>query len=173
MTDSTRHCKGCGKPLNPENVKRVPAGRRHSHAHGWHNATAAACSHCGTWVRWNYAPHGHAHPDGVKTPRTIDELRDYANDCGSHFFDADTMRFFGSRILDGVTVHDGRAYFVTSERDNYGGQPRLYSARYMTAGAHFFEVGQFQEYATAAQARAAIKRAVASPAPAPDDGRPA
>lgn len=154
-----RNCKGCGRPLEEVGTTRTPAGRRYSQRHGWHNATVAACSNCGTWVRWNYAPHGHADPDGATTPRTIDELIEYARACGSHFFDPDTLRFFGSHILDGVTVHNSRAYFVTSERDNYGNQPRRYSARYMVAGAHFFEVGQFQEYATAAQARAAIRKA--------------
>ena len=156
-------CKGCGQPLTKENTERVPAGRRYSRRHGWHNATAAACSYCGTWVRWNYQPNGYADPDTSTghVPSTIDELADYADACGSHFFDADTLRFFGSRILEGVTVHDGRAYFVTSERDNYGNQPRRYSARYMTAGAHSHEVGRFQEYDTAAQARAAIRAAIA------------
>ena len=141
-------CAGCCHELNNDTTKRVPAGRRYAERHGWHNATAKACTYCGTWIRWD-----------TPIPQTIDELTKYANDHGSHFFDADTMRFFGSRILDGVTVHNGRAYFVTSERDNYGNQPRRYSARYMTAGAHFFEVGTFQEYATAAQARAAIREA--------------
>ena len=159
MTDTI--CKGCGRSLAETGTTRVPAGRRYSQRHGWHNATAKSCAWCGTWVRWNYAPNGHARHDGVTIPRTVDKLRDYAEACGSHFFDAGTMRFFGSRILDDVTVHGQRAYFVTSERDNYGNQPRRYSARYMTAGAHLFEVGEFQEYATARQARAAIAEVTA------------
>jgi len=148
MTDTI--CKGCGRSLAETGTTRVPAGRRYSQRHGWHNATAKSCAWCGTWVRWD-AP----------IPRTIDELRDYAEACGSHFFDAGTMRFFNSRILDGVTIHDGRAYFVTSERNGWYDYPRRYSARYMTAGAHLFEVGEFQEYATARQARAAIAEVAA------------
>lgn len=144
---TARTCKGCGRPLI---TKTVPAGRRYSSRQGWHNATAKACAWCETWVRWD-AP----------VPRTIDELREYAQDRGSHFFDEKTMHFFGSRILDGVTVHDGRAYFVTSEHDSYGDQPRRYSARYMTAGAHFFEVGEFQQYSSARAARAAIAALIA------------
>ena len=149
-------CKGCGQPLTKENTERVPAGRRYSRRHGWHNATAKACANCNTWVRWDAQVPAHASPS-----LTVTELVDYATNHGSHFFDADTLRFFGSRILDGVTVHGGRAYFVTSERQPYSNEPRRYSARYMTAGAHFHEVGRFQEYDTAAQARAAIRAAIA------------
>jgi hypothetical protein len=143
-----RTCSGCGRTLTTETTETVPAGRRYTQRHGWHNATAKSCSYCGTWVRWD-----------TDLPHTVDQLAEYATDHGSHFFDTSTLRFFGSRILDGVTVHDGRCYFVTSERDNYGDQPRRYSARYMTAGAHFFEVGKFQEYTTATAARQAIKNA--------------
>jgi hypothetical protein len=157
MTDTT--CKGCGRSLAEVGTTRVAAGRRWSRKYGWHNATAAACAYCGTWVRWNYQPHGYADPDGVRIPNTVDALEEYASRCGSHFFDPDTLRFFGSRILSGVTIHDGRAYFVTSERDNYTEGPRRYSARYMTAGAQFYKVGSFQQYDTAAQARAAIRAA--------------
>lgn len=45
---------------------------------------------------------------------------------GGHFFDADTMRFFNSRILSGVRIGaDGTVYFVTSERQSgtYGSYP--------------------------------------------------
>ena len=148
MTDTI--CKGCGRSLAETGTTRVAAGRRYSQRHGWHNATAKSCAWCGTWVRWP--------DDGI--PHNVDLLIKYAEACGSHFFDADTMRFFKSRILDGVTIHDGRAYFVTSERFD-AGTPRRYSARYMVAGAHFFEVGEFQEYATARQARQAIAEVTA------------
>jgi hypothetical protein len=146
-----RTCSGCGRTLTAENTNTTPAGRRYSQRHGWHNATAKSCSYCGTWVRWD-----------SPIPCDTYELADYAVDHGSHFFDPDTMRFFGSKILDGVTVDKGRAYFVTSEKqptDYVEGHsyPRRYSARYMTAGAAFFEIGKFQGYATAAAARRAIK----------------
>lgn len=147
-------CAGCGRVLTDLTTKRVPAGRRYSQRHGFHNATAKSCTWCGTWVRWD-----------EPIPRTVEELEKYATAHGSHFFDASTMRFFGSRILDGVTVDNGRAYFVTSEKqptDYVAGYvyPRRYSARYMTAGCSIFEVGKFQEYDTARQARAAIRQAI-------------
>jgi hypothetical protein len=53
-----------------------------------------------------------------------------------HFFDADTMRSFGSRLLDTVipAVGGGRTYFVTSERDRHAGTFR-YSDGTISPGA--------------------------------------
>lgn len=145
----TETCKGCGRPLAEVGTQPVAGGRRWDDRQGWHNFTATACRWCGTWTSWY-----------DEIPQTADDLKKYAAARGSHFFDPDTMRFFSSRILEGVTVHDGRAYFVTSERDNYTNQPRRYTARYMAAGAHISKVGVFQQYETAAQARAAIRNAI-------------
>ena len=143
-------CKGCGRPL--DKPVRLAIGRRYSRRYGWHNATALACSWCETYVRWD-----------TEIPLHVDALRMYAQEHGSHFFDAATLRFFKSRVLDGVTIHDGRVYFVTSERDDWpgGNYPRRYTARYMTAGANFHDVGGFQAFATAREARAAIAEATA------------
>lgn len=51
-------------------------------------------------------------------PRDIERA---ASDAGSHFFDPDTLRFFGARTLEPVylAAGGGRTYFVTSERDSY------------------------------------------------------
>ena len=72
---------------------------------------------------------------------TADDIRAIADRAGSHFFDADTMRFFSSRLLDGVRALDGNAtepgrryLFVTSERDTYSDQPRRYTVRMATLG---------------------------------------
>lgn len=45
-------------------------------------------------------------------------LKATAEELGSHFFDADTMRFFRSKIpADGIRpVTDQRGYFLTSEQ---------------------------------------------------------
>lgn len=54
---------------------------------------------------------------------------------GSHFFDADTMRQFGSRLApDCLPLPDGSALFITSEADRYGtvhahGGARKYTVR--------------------------------------------
>ncbi len=45
-----------------------------------------------------------------------------------HFFDRDTMRCFGSRIVGGGRMFGGR-FFVTSEKGCSLGQPRQYHVR--------------------------------------------
>jgi hypothetical protein len=86
---------------------------------------------------------------------SINEIRIEAKRAGSHFFDADTMRFFGSRVLP--TVYGGR-YFITSEQDNYGNGARAYTVRIALDKGNVDTVGAFQAYATRAQAVKAIKR---------------
>jgi len=87
---------------------------------------------------------------------SIDDVQRANRDAGSHFFDADTMRFFGSRVLP--TVYAGRL-FVTSERsgfDHYS--PRSYTVREFMPDGSIETVGDFNGFATPAQARAEIKR---------------
>lgn len=60
---------------------------------------------------------------------SIADLITTSERLGGHFFDADTLRFFNSRILsDLFPVDDSSGYFVTSER--YEDEPRTYSVRY-------------------------------------------
>jgi hypothetical protein len=62
--------------------------------------------------------------------RSIEDIKDANRRAGHHFFDADSMRFFSSRVLSEVhTLPDGGAIFVTSEQDTFSGQPRLYTVR--------------------------------------------
>ena len=86
----------------------------------------------------------------------IHELREAVKAAGSHFFDADSMRFFDSRILPGVwNAADGSAYFVTSERFRGSGGyigPRLFSVRRWANGT-VDTVGKFQAHKTAGQAK--------------------
>lgn len=52
---------------------------------------------------------------------TEDILRVARADDNNHFFDADTMRFFGSRLtktIRVITPHSG--FFITSEQDPFG-----------------------------------------------------
>lgn len=80
---------------------------------------------------------------------TINDIK-YANsEAGYHFFDADTLRFFNSRILGGV-IGDG--YFITSEKYDYN-SPRLYTIRHANADGSISTVGEFQHYETAHAAR--------------------
>jgi hypothetical protein len=74
-----------------------------------------------------------------------------------YWFDASTMRFFGSKIESGVI--SGR-YFVTSE-DNFDRTARFYSVRVADDDGEIGTWGEFQAYATLAEARAAAEAAPA------------
>ena len=73
---------------------------------------------------------------------------------GRHWFDRDTMRFFGTRISQDIyTVYDdethvpSKSYFVTSEQPPHG--PRKYSVRvYDWATREIDNFGTFCGYAT-------------------------
>jgi hypothetical protein len=146
-------CAGCGESLEKVGTFKTVV-RRHTNARGWHNHGIPTCSNCHTMTEWDESLHRN---DAI--PRTLDEVKEYARDHGSHFFDASTLRFFRSRIAPGVEVHAGRVYFITSEQfeDMHGHRDeRRYTVRYMTAGAHFFEVGSFQAYDSLRQARRAL-----------------
>jgi hypothetical protein len=70
--------------------------------------------------------------------------------AGGHFFDEDTMRFFGSRICGGGEVFGGRA-FVTSE-EVWGDDARSYSVRVLedpTDPRTISTWGQFDDRRTA------------------------
>lgn len=57
---------------------------------------------------------------------SIEQVKREHTEHGGHFFDADTLRFFSSRVLP--TLHGPRHnVFVTSER--FGNDPRHYSVR--------------------------------------------
>lgn len=88
-----------------------------------------------------------------------DEIARANSQAGQHFFEADTMRFFRSRVLE--PVYGGR-FFVTSEKNDGPGYeyPRLYTVREFMPDGSIESLGEFQEYGTAAQARAAIRRAL-------------
>ena len=75
-----------------------------------------------------------------------------ANDeAGQHWFDADTMAFFKSRLESDLI--DGR-YFISSERGPYG--PRAFSIREADEDAHIQTVGEFMGYETKADATHAV-----------------
>ena len=81
---------------------------------------------------------------------------------GHYFFDADTLRFFGSRISE--DVYGGR-YFVTSERDRpvssrfpaaWNGE-RRYTVREAAPDGSISTVGTFGGYRTLAAAKRAAQ----------------
>lgn len=99
------------------------------------------------------------------------DIRAIADNAGSFFFSADTMKFFSSRLLSGAYPLDGaearpgsRFLFITSERHGDAGDtPRHYAVRQMTLGVQrddrpavdIVTVGDY--HATAAEARAAAR----------------
>ena len=88
------------------------------------------------------------------TYRTMDDVRRANAAIGSHWFEPSTLRFFNSR--PGRTLYGGR-YFVTSERYD-DDHPRLYTIREVTPDGNIETVGEFQAYATNAEAVREIKR---------------
>jgi hypothetical protein len=88
---------------------------------------------------------------------SIDAIQRASRESGSHFFDADTMRFFGSRVLEPVVA--GR-FFVTSERSGFDyDAPRAYTLREFMPDASIATVGEFNGYATSGAAKGAARRA--------------
>lgn len=87
---------------------------------------------------------------------TVEEIKRRNREAGGHYFDADTMRFFGSRVLP--TVVGGR-FFVTSERTGFDwDSPRAYSVREMMPDGTIGTVGEFNEHPTSAAAKSAMRR---------------
>ena len=89
------------------------------------------------------------------------EVRSRAQKVGSHFFDADTMRFFSSRVSELMWKKGDDIYFVTSEADKghikHKGSIRAYTVRKCSKEGSIDPISDFQEYPTLAQARTAIK----------------
>ena len=100
----------------------------------------------------------------IPTYESVDAIRRAAIGNGSHFFDADAMRFFGSKVYD--DLYAGRI-FITSERDRSGGAwngIRCYTVR-MTGpprdsgeGFRLDTLGSFGQFLTLGTARTAAKR---------------
>lgn len=85
------------------------------------------------------------------------QLKLYARQHGSHFFDPDTMRFFRSRVGDKMYPAPDGIYFVTSEQYD-ASSPRLYTVRFMNEKGDISTIGEFQGYATGKAAAREAKR---------------
>ena len=81
---------------------------------------------------------------------------------GQHFFDADTKRFFSSRIGQEVYEGPGGIYFTTSERfypSEGAPSARGYTVRkFDPATGKVDTMGEFQAYASSGGARMAAAR---------------
>jgi hypothetical protein len=109
-----------------------------------------------------------AHLFGTPNPRGFTDwgnLKRAVRVSGSHFFDPETMRAFGSRTLGEpkwIAV-DGKpcVMFITSERDRYGGAwegARRYTIRHFDPMTGRIYSGGFGEYPTARAVRAAFRK---------------
>ncbi len=91
----------------------------------------------------------------------IDEVKRRAEKGAPHFFDADTMRFFSSRISELAWKIDENIYFITSEADKgpykHQGSVRAYTVRKCDINGDIDTVGKFQEHETLNDARKEIK----------------
>lgn len=124
-------------------------------------AAAVLERYIASWRRW----WSQEHPQTF-TYRTIEDVRAANRMVGGHWFDADTMRFFKTRIESGLVAcdwveatadtpaHPRRHRFVTSEKGPDG--VRRYSVREALPDGSIATVGEFQGYRTLAAARAAI-----------------
>lgn len=91
----------------------------------------------------------------------IDEVKTRSEKNAKHFFDADTMRFFSSRVLELAWKKADEIYFITSEADNgrikHQGSIRAFTVRKSNANGSIDTIGDFQEHATKRDAQKAIK----------------
>jgi len=85
----------------------------------------------------------------------VDQIKAANARAGRHFFEASTMRFFRSRVLEGV--YGGR-YFVTSEKPPHG--PRAYTIREADpeGNVRTAEGCELCQFETASRAKAAARR---------------
>lgn len=91
------------------------------------------------------------------------DLRHAAASAGSHWFDAESMRFFGTRLPDmpRIVVRNGRTMvaFISSERDRHPhgawNGKRRWTVRAFD-GEHVHSIGDFGAHRTLASARRAL-----------------
>lgn len=90
---------------------------------------------------------------------TIEQAKRAVARTGSHWFDSDTLRFFGSRISSIVYPVTNGCYFVSSEHTGFGREGRAYSVRFCSDTGQIETVGDFLVYPSRNSAHAAAKRA--------------
>jgi hypothetical protein len=88
---------------------------------------------------------------------TIGDIERKNSAAGQHFFDADTLRFFSSRIQDAVIAH---RYFVTSEKPPHS--ERRSTIRCIMDDGSCETVGEFLQFGAPAQAFRALEKALAA-----------
>lgn len=97
-----------------------------------------------------------------------DLIREYERTSSGHFFDRDTMSFFGSRVVEYFRGNGKTAYFITSEKNPFcSNSKRLYTVREVkrVKAKSFYgykynvnTVGEFQGFKTSAAAKKYIEK---------------
>jgi hypothetical protein len=95
----------------------------------------------------------------TRTLRDMDDVRAVNRDAGSHWFDPDTLRFFGSRIGD--TLY-GRRFFTSSEYASFDRRGRKYTVRVVLPDGSIDDAGGFLALNSSAAARRLAERLAAA-----------
>jgi hypothetical protein len=85
----------------------------------------------------------------------ITEVKKANKQIGQHFFDRDTLTFFGSKVYPDLYTVAGRQFFVTSE-DNFNRTEKGYTIREAMPDGDIETISEFLQYATKEQAIFAI-----------------
>lgn len=91
----------------------------------------------------------------IRKYASIASVKWHNESAGQHFFSPSTLRFFDSRVLPTLYGAEG-SIFVTSEKNPFG-DPRAYTVRQIREDGSIDTLGEFQGYATAAQAAKAAR----------------
>ena len=82
--------------------------------------------------------------------RTMADVRRHNKEAGYHFFDRDTMAFWGSKVMTPLYANNT---FVTSD-DNFDRTKKLYTVRrYNPESGEVDTVGEFQAFKTLTSAK--------------------
>jgi len=85
----------------------------------------------------------------------ITEVKKANKENGQHFFDRNTLAFFGSKVYPDLYTVAGRQFFVTSE-DNFNRTEKGYTIREAMPDGDIETISEFLQYATKEQAIFAI-----------------
>jgi len=97
----------------------------------------------------------------TETLWTVNRIKDAVRAAGSHWFDPDTMKFFGTRVLSEVYQGPGGIYFVTS--DHTFDRQRRYTVRsFNPESADIGTVGELASMTKGKAQRLAKKSAAGS-----------
>lgn len=89
----------------------------------------------------------------------FDDVRAYyhRNRPDGHWFDAKTLKFFGSRLPSIAYETNAGVLFISSELD-FNRERRYYNVRRQGVDGDINTVGKFNDYRTRAEALAAIRQ---------------